>query len=91
MTAAEFRGAATQIHSATFDKRYFALSEKNQGRIDGALYEMGKRLVEFSHHRMRGTKDCRLRVGDYRIIYNVDIEQNTVFLLTVGHRRDIYR
>ena len=91
MTAAESRGAATQVHSPTFDKRYFTLPKNVQERIDEALYKMGKRLDTFSHHRMRGATDCRLRVGDYRIIYNVDIEQNTVYLLTVGHRRDIYR
>ncbi len=33
----------------------------------------------------------RLRVGDYRVIYEVDDQQRTVTILHVGHRRDVYR
>jgi len=52
---------------------------------------MGTRLHTFPHHRLKGSDRCRLRVGDYRVIYAVDVEQNTIHLLGVGHRRDIYR
>jgi mRNA interferase RelE/StbE len=31
----------------------------------------------------------RFRVGDYRIIF--DIEDETIIILTLGHRREIYR
>jgi len=31
----------------------------------------------------------RFRVGDYRIIF--DIEENKIIVLRVGHRREIYR
>jgi mRNA-degrading endonuclease RelE of RelBE toxin-antitoxin system len=31
------------------------------------------------------------RVGDYRIIYTFDVEQNRIHLLAIGHRREIYR
>ena len=31
----------------------------------------------------------RFRVGDYRII--IDIEDNTILVLAVGHRREIYK
>ena len=33
----------------------------------------------------------RLRAGDYRIIYAVDDEARLVTVLTVGHRREVYR
>ena len=33
----------------------------------------------------------RLRVGDYRIVYEVDTERRVVDLLFVRHRRDAYR
>ncbi len=32
-----------------------------------------------------------LRVGDYRIIYEIDDEQRITTILQVGPRRDIYR
>ena len=33
----------------------------------------------------------RLRVGDYRILYQVDDEEKVVKVYAVGHRRDVYR
>jgi mRNA interferase RelE/StbE len=52
---------------------------------------MGLRLKTFPHHRLKGHERYRLRVGDYRIIYTFDAEQNTIHLLGVGHRKEIYR
>lgn len=33
----------------------------------------------------------RVRVGDYRIVYQVDTEAATVLVVALGHRKDIYR
>ena len=33
----------------------------------------------------------RVRVGDYRIIYDVDDTTRTVTVAVVGHRREVYR
>jgi mRNA interferase RelE/StbE len=33
----------------------------------------------------------RVRVGDYRIIYDVDDTTRTVTIAVVGHRREVYR
>ena len=33
----------------------------------------------------------RLRVGSYRIIYEVDEGELTVLVIRVGHRKDVYR
>ena len=32
----------------------------------------------------------RYRVGDWRVIFSVDDGQQRVFVLAVGHRRDVY-
>ena len=32
----------------------------------------------------------RLRIGDYRAIYEVDSEREIVIILFIGHRRDVY-
>jgi len=63
------------------------LSHTLEAKID----EMGLRLKTFPHHRLKGHERYRLRVGDYRIIYTFDAEQNTIHLLGVGHRKEIYR
>lgn len=33
----------------------------------------------------------RVRQGDYRIIYEIEDELVTVWVVKVGHRRDVYR
>jgi len=33
----------------------------------------------------------RIRVGDYRVLYRVDDDAQTVTIVRVRHRRDVYR
>lgn len=41
--------------------------------------------------KMRGREAWRLRVGRFRVIYEIDDAMRTVLILRVGHRREIYR
>ncbi len=34
--------------------------------------------------------DYRLRVGNYRILFDVEWETNTIYILKIGHRKNIY-
>lgn len=38
-----------------------------------------------------GDGEFRIRVGNYRIVYDVNDEQLIVLVLRVGHRREVYR
>jgi mRNA interferase RelE/StbE len=33
----------------------------------------------------------RIRIGDFRVIYEIDDKKETILILHIGHRRDIYR
>lgn len=41
--------------------------------------------------KLRGREGWRIRVRDYRIIYEIDDRQRVVTVLHVGHRREVYR
>ncbi len=41
--------------------------------------------------KLRGREGWRIRVGGYRVIYEIDDKQQVVTVLHVGHRRSIYR
>ncbi len=41
--------------------------------------------------KLRGTSDYRLRVGVYRILYDIDDAAQAVTVYRVKHRRDAYR
>ncbi|WP_419943662.1 type II toxin-antitoxin system RelE family toxin [Candidatus Poriferisodalis sp.] len=38
-----------------------------------------------------GTSAYRVRVGDYRIVYDVIDDRLVIQVVRIGHRRDIYR
>lgn len=84
-------GAATQISSQRFDQRFYALPQMIQDRIQKRVDELGLDLRNFRHQRLQGMDVFKLRVGDYRVIYEFNVERNELFLLTVGNRRDIYK
>ena len=41
--------------------------------------------------KLSGREQYRLRQGDYRILYAIQDDVLIVFVVAVGHRRDIYR
>ena len=82
---------ATEIYSREFDAIFLRLPPQVQGRIEAKLRDLGRRLEGFPHERLQGRPEFRLRVGDYRIIYEFDLQRNELLLVTLGHRRDVYR
>jgi mRNA interferase RelE/StbE len=83
--------SALQIYYGDFDFTFFKLPPHLRQRVEAKIDEVGSRLSSFPHERLKGSDRYRLRVGDYRVIYAFDIEQNTIHLLALGHRREIYR
>ena len=40
--------------------------------------------------QMKPSQFRRLRVGDYRVIYEIDLHSKRVIVLHVGHRKNVY-
>ena len=84
-------GAATQIFSRQFDEDYGKLPTSIQSTVQRKIDDMGLRLAVFPHYRMKGSDKFRLRVGDYRVVYRFDLTRQEIYLVAVGHRREVYR
>lgn len=41
--------------------------------------------------KLTGRDGWRIRIGDYRVVYEIDDNGRVVTVLHVGHRRDVYR
>ena len=41
--------------------------------------------------KLKGRAAWRIRVGDYRVIYEIHDRDLQILVITVGHRREIYR
>jgi len=83
--------AALQIWSATFSRSFDLLPPDVRAAIQSKVDEMGLRLESFSHRRLVGRSECKLRIGDYRVLYEFNVAQGRIYLHYVGHRRDIYQ
>jgi len=57
-------------------------------RISQKIDELKEDPFSKDIKRLRGETSFRLRVGDYRAIF--DIVGSTIFILKVGHRKHIY-
>ena len=44
------------------------------------------------HRKLFGSESSyRIRIGDYRVIYQVNTQQKIIFIYHVRHRKDVYR
>jgi mRNA-degrading endonuclease RelE of RelBE toxin-antitoxin system len=84
-------GVATQIFSAEFDAALARLPRNVATLVMAKIADMGHRLDAFPHYRMTGRSEFRLRVGDYRVIYDFNVAKNELSLITLGNRREVYR
>jgi mRNA interferase RelE/StbE len=83
--------AALQIWSATFSKAFDSLPLGVREAVQSKIDEMGMRLEAFPHKRLTGRAEYKLRVGDFRVLYEFDPAQGRIYLHYVGHRREIYK
>lgn len=83
--------AALQIWSPTFSRSFDSLPASVRAAVEKKVDEMGTRLESFPHQRLQGRPEFKLRVGDYRVLYEFDVKQGRLSLHFVGNRREIYK
>ena len=62
-----------------------------QPRIQGAIALLAQDPRPPASRPLRGREGYRLRVGDYRIIYTIDDGVLLLVVVTIRHRREVYR
>jgi mRNA interferase RelE/StbE len=40
--------------------------------------------------KLKGREGWRIRVGNYRMLYKIDDQQQIITIFHIGHRRDVY-
>ena len=61
-----------------------------RGRLEAAILLLAEDPRPPASRRMAGGPAFRVRIGDYRIIYEVREDVLLVSVVTLGHRRDVY-
>lgn len=70
-----------------------ALDKSVARRIVSRLNWLAENLDFSKQDALKGgfSELCKFRVGDYRILYQVIRDENTILIHAIGHRREIYR
>jgi len=65
--------------------------KKDRQRIANRIAQLWENPRPPSCQKLSGRNRYRIRQGDYRIVYSIEDERLIVFVVKIGHRRDVYR
>lgn len=78
------------IYSPAALKSLEKLDKSIQERIISALERLRIRPESHDIKKLVGVPGYRFRVGDYRIIFDLDKNKFIILVLKLGHRKNIY-
>jgi len=67
------------------------LASSIQDRIFHAIRELASDPRPVGVKKLAGREAWRIRIGDYRVIYEIYDDRRVVIVIVVGHRREVYR
>jgi len=73
------------------EKDFEGIPQKDLQRIVKRIGELCNDPRPQGCEKLSGLEKYRLRQGRYRIIYSIQDNELTVWVVKVGHRKDIYR
>jgi len=66
--------------------------KKDLQRIKKKIDVLARNLPDPASTKMKGNNDFhKVRVGDYRIIYEIHNDILLILVVKIGHRKDVYR
>jgi len=78
--------------TATAEKELKRLESIDRRRVSQALQRLADDARPTGTRKLSGSKnDWRIRVGDYRVLYEIDDEEKLVTAWRIAHRREAYR
>lgn len=81
----------TVVLSKKAQKQLDKLSDQIVEPILGAIAELEINSRPVGYKKLKGRTGCRIRVGNYRVIYEIYNSELLVDVITLGHRKDIYK
>lgn len=78
------------IYSPAALKALEKLEKGTKERIISALERLRIRPESCDLKRLIGMPGYRFRVGDYRVIFDMDKNEVQILILKIGHRKNVY-
>jgi mRNA interferase RelE/StbE len=73
------------------ERDFRILPKKDLQKILFRIEALAKDPKPPGHEKLTGQERYRIRQGQYRIIYSVHDKELTIWVVKVGHRKDVYR
>jgi mRNA interferase RelE/StbE len=67
------------------------LDDQMLRRVDAAILRLRENPQPQGSKKLAGVPLYRIRVGSYRVVYEIDDVRKQVTVVTIGHRREVYR
>lgn len=78
--------------SSTAEKTLRKIPKKDLGKVIETIQILSINPYPPGCRKLSGEDGVyRVRQGNYRIIYEVDDQKITIFVLKIGHRSDVYK
>ena len=72
-------------------KQIMKLDKKLIPVIKAAIADLANNPRPYGYKKLKWEEAYRIRIGDYRVIYEIHDEILRVIVVTIGHRREVYR
>ena len=72
-------------------KQLSKINRKDQTRIIQAVRALSETPKPNGCKKLSGRTAWRIRIGSYRVIYEIQNEKLIILVINIGHRKDIYR
>jgi mRNA interferase RelE/StbE len=73
------------------EKEFLTLPPTERKKIRSKVLSLEEDPRPFGAKKLRETEYFRIRSGDYRVVYSIDDKRRIVKILSIAHRKDIYR
>jgi mRNA interferase RelE/StbE len=67
------------------------ITQQDQDRIAAAIRGLADEPRPHGVKKLTGREAWRIRVGDYRVLYEIHDDRLVVLVVEIGHRRQVYR
>ncbi len=71
-------------------KQIMKLNKKAIPVIKESIKSLGEKPRPYGYIKLKGENAYRIKIGDYRIIYEIDDDNSTLTIVAATHRKKVY-
>ena len=82
------------MYEIVFDPKTIEFLEKAEKQLAKRIWHKIQSAKENPHHffeRLEGRRDYKLRIGNYRVIADIDDSNKKIEITLIGHRKNVYK